>query len=61
MLQLPWIVKVTHTFKKGNKVANGLASMAFSRLVGRCLFMQSPDEILQTLHDYSGVAWPHIV
>ncbi|KAK5784767.1 hypothetical protein PVK06_039297 [Gossypium arboreum] len=45
ILQLPWMVKVTHTFIEGNKVADGLESMAFSRPIGR---VESGEQLLST-------------
>ncbi|KAH1073126.1 hypothetical protein J1N35_025454 [Gossypium stocksii] len=56
LLQFSWIVKVTHTFRKGNIVTNGLALVAFSRPLSRYIFMQPLDEVLLLLHDdYSGM------
>ncbi|MBA0850957.1 hypothetical protein Goshw_010190, partial [Gossypium schwendimanii] len=31
LFQLSWMVRVTHLFREGNQVADGLASMASSR------------------------------
>lgn len=51
MLQFRWMVKVTYTFRKGNKITDELASIAFSKPSGKYFFMQSPDEILMSQHD----------
>ncbi|KAH1039205.1 hypothetical protein J1N35_040948, partial [Gossypium stocksii] len=62
LLQLPWMVRIEHIFREGNRVVDGLASMSFSRPFGRYIFMQPPDEVLKLLHDnYSGMAWPRLV
>ncbi|KAG8493837.1 hypothetical protein CXB51_011156 [Gossypium anomalum] len=56
LLQLPWMVRIAHIFREGNRVADGLASMAFSRPLGRYTFMQLSNEVLHLLHDdYSGM------
>lgn len=61
MLQLFWMVKVIRTFREGNKVIDGSASMAFSKPIGKYFYMQQLDEILLLLHDYSEVTWLQIV
>ncbi|KAH1038082.1 hypothetical protein J1N35_039825 [Gossypium stocksii] len=57
LLQLSWTVQITHVFREGNKVVDGLASIVSSRPLGRYIFMQPPDEVLRLLHnDKSGMA-----
>ncbi|KAL1149537.1 hypothetical protein V6Z11_A10G197300 [Gossypium hirsutum] len=62
LLQLSWTVQITHVFREGNKVVNGLTSMASSRPLGRYILMQPLDEVLQLLHDDNfGMASPRLV
>lgn len=45
------MIKIIYIFQEDNKIVDGLALMALSRLVGRYFFMQLIDEVLLLLHD----------
>lgn len=61
-LQLDWMIQTKHVFRERNKVVDGLAWMASSRSLGKLIYMQLSDKVLQLLHDdYSEITWTHIV
>ncbi|MFQ6670886.1 hypothetical protein Gotur_035609 [Gossypium turneri] len=45
LFQLYWMVRVTHVFREGNRIVNGLELIASSRPLGRYIYMQLSDEV----------------
>ncbi|CAN0919759.1 hypothetical protein LINGRAHAP2_LOCUS31642 [Linum grandiflorum] len=46
LLQLNWVVQITHTYREGNRVADLLAHHGHSLSLGRTLFFRFPLRLL---------------